>query len=90
MNTTERKTTKAIDGTLYAFAHIGGKWVNQGMVKDAERAFYANHYMTTTSPGRQAKADAVAFVPFCFSGCNVMTNEDIDANAVDVVWPASC
>lgn len=66
----------------YLLHSIG--WLNQGMIQDNSRQWWAEYYRN--NPDRQhGPSSKVAFVPFCIAGSNFLSQADIDANAVEIL-----
>ena len=79
-----RNKIEAWGGTKYLFRHDKGKWVKGGMVDDDERSLWAYAHMCQWG-NSGAPADAVAFVPFCWTDENLMSDDDIKTFNVQII-----
>lgn len=86
---TQIKEVPAIIGHKYAFRNYGGKWFGAGMVEDNNRNWWAKFWKTTPEAGNGYAAgkvaSAVAFLPFCISGDNFVSQQQVDSCAVEVL-----
>lgn len=76
---------QSLAGHHYAFCLTRIGWVNQGMIDDTKRDFYANHFFVNGDTANKDKVSAVAFLPYCIEGSNFVTQHEVETDSVQTI-----